>query len=83
MRLRSGHGKAKPQPGRISALCGPLGPLTGVLHKTSRPNHWQPLNSLVTSSSIKSDVVPGLWPGRRRFSVVGRGWMVGWALIFG
>lgn len=73
MRLRSGHGKAKPQPGRISALCGPLGPLTGVLHKTSRPNHWQPLNSLVTSSSIKSDVVPALWAGAASLFSGGRG----------
>lgn len=35
----------------------------------------KPLKSLVTSSDIKSNVVPGLWPGLRRFLVPGRSWM--------
>lgn len=116
MRRRSGHGKAKPQSGRISALCGRSGPFTGAYagisgafwqtalrHELSTaesrgpapaawvPIQWltiahkipfwrgdgsrsgpspckairdkKPLKSLVTSSGIKSDVVPGLWPG--------------------
>lgn len=139
---RSGHGKAKPQSGCISALCGTSGPFTGAYagisggfwqtarkHELSTaesrgpapaawvPIQWlttahkipfwrgdgsrsgpspckairdkKPLKSLVTSSSIKSDVVPGLRPGRRRFSVpdwarevkTGTDWCILWLLF--
>ncbi|ECX2001803.1 hypothetical protein APF40_20280 [Salmonella enterica subsp. enterica serovar Newport] len=70
MRRRSGHDKALPQSGRISALAGREGRLRACTQKLQR-HHLQRLKIIVTTSIIKSNVVPGLRPGRRRFSVVG------------
>ncbi len=73
MRGRSGHDKAKPQSGRISALAGRQGRLRACIPGLPQSN-LQRSRNLVTTSIIKSDVVPGLRPGRRRFSVVGFLW---------
>ena len=62
VRHRSGHDKAKPQSGRISALAGRQGRLRACTQYFQR-YHPQQRRSLVTTSIIKSDVIPGLWPG--------------------
>lgn len=62
VRRRSGHDKALPQSGRISALAGREGRLRACTQNLQR-HHSQPLRILVTTSIIKSDVVPGLRPG--------------------
>lgn len=62
VRCRSGPDKAKPKSGRISALAGRQGRLRACTQHLQR-HHSQPLRILVTTSIIKSDVVPGLWPG--------------------
>ena len=62
VRRRSGHDKAQPQSGRISALAGRQGRLRACTQHLQR-HHSQPLRNLVTTSIIKSDVVPGLRPG--------------------
>lgn len=62
VRRRSGHDKAKPPSGRISALAGREGRLRACTQNSQR-HHSQPLRILVTTSIIKSDVVPALWAG--------------------
>ena len=62
VRRRSGHDKAKPLSGRISALAGRQGRLRACTQNLQR-RYSQPLRNLVTTSIIKSDVVPGLRPG--------------------
>lgn len=54
----------------------PAKPVPGGCIENLPRCYRQQLKNLVTSSIIKSDVVPGLWPGRPRFSVVGRGFVV-------
>ncbi|RSB25227.1 hypothetical protein EGK68_24245, partial [Enterobacter cloacae] len=72
VRRRSGHDKAKPLSGRISALAGRQGRLRACTQNLQR-RYSQPLRNLVTTSIIKSDGVPGRRPGGLRFSVVGPG----------
>jgi hypothetical protein len=60
LRGRSGHGKAKPQPGRISALAA-FRPLTSVYTK---PNATPAELSTVVTPSILAPTVSGLWPGQ-------------------
>ncbi len=57
MRGRSGHDKAKPQSGRISALAGRQGRLRACIHGLPQSN-LQRSRNLVTTSIIKSDGVP-------------------------
>lgn len=62
LRRRSGHDEALPKSGRISALAGRQGRLRACTHNVQR-HCLQRLRTLVTTSIIKSDGVPGLWPG--------------------
>lgn len=62
LRRRSGHDEALPKSGRISALAGREGRLRACTQHLQR-HHSQPLRILVTTSIIKSDVVPALWAG--------------------
>ncbi len=62
MRGRSGHDKALPQSGRISALAGRKGRLRACTSNVPQ-NNSQQRQYVVTSSIIKSDVFPGLRPG--------------------
>lgn len=62
MRGRSGHDKAKPQSGRISALAGRQGRLRACIPGLPQSN-LQRSRNLVTTSIIKSDTTPGLRPG--------------------
>jgi len=62
VRLRSGHDKAKPQSGRISALAGREGRLRACYSILSA-KRLTATQTLVTTSIIKSDITPGLWPG--------------------
>ena len=72
MRGRSGHDKARAVVVAYLRVSGPVGPLTSVYSElTASP--LTATNPLVTTPIIKSDTTPGLRPGRRRFSVVGRG----------
>lgn len=57
MRGRSGHDKAKPQSGRISALAGRQGRLRACIPGLPQSN-LQRSRNLVTTSIIKSDGVP-------------------------
>lgn len=62
MRCRSGHGKALAVAGAYLRVSGPLGPLTGV-YADATATFLSAMNLLVTTSIIKSDVVPALWAG--------------------
>lgn len=57
MRGRSGHDKALPQSGRISALAGRKGRLRACTSNVPQ-NNSQQRQYVVTSSIIKSDDVP-------------------------
>ncbi len=62
MRGRSGHDKARAVVVAYLRVSGPVGPLTSVYSElTASP--LTATNPLVTTSIIKSDVFPGLWPG--------------------
>ena len=62
LRRRSGHDEALPKSGRISALAGRQGRLRACYSKLSA-TLLTATQELVTTSIIKSDVVPGLRPG--------------------
>ena len=47
----------------ISGAVAPARPVPGGCIENLPRCYWQPLKYLVTSSSIKSDVVPALWAG--------------------
>lgn len=57
--------------GVISGAVAPAKPVPGGCIENLPRCYWQQFKCLVTTSIIKSDVVPGLWPGQGRFSVVG------------
>ncbi len=76
MRGRSGHDKAKPQSGRISALAGRQGRLRACIPGLPQSN-LQRSRNLVTTSIIKSDGVPGLRPGAAALFSGGEGHLTG------
>ena len=59
--------------GVISGAVVPAKPVPGGCTENLPRCYWQPLKCLVTSSSIKSDVVPGLRPGAASLFSGGRG----------
>lgn len=76
MRGRSGHDKAKPQSGRISALAGRQGRLRACIPGLPQSN-LQRSRNLVTTSIIKSDTTPGLRPGAAALFSGGEGLLAG------
>lgn len=85
MRGRSGHDKALPQSGRISALAGRKGRLRACTSNVPQ-NNSQQRQYVVTTSIIKSDTTPGLRPGSGAFQwwggAPGRQTGAGFMMIF-
>ena len=76
MRGRSGHDKALPQSGRISALAGRKGRLRACTSNVPQ-NNSQQRQYVVTTSIIKSDTTPGLRPGAAALFSGGEGHLAG------
>ncbi|ELG3277747.1 hypothetical protein RN004_003849 [Salmonella enterica] len=73
VRCRSGHDKAKPQSGRISALAGREGRLRACYTELSSETTHSGTEPWLQHPSLKATLFRAFGPGRPRFSVVGMG----------